>query len=192
MLPRFILFYPWFFFSPGSQTLFGKFCIPIIVPNPPKASATALSLASPSYRGQILPPSRPLHPTSPRYPSGYTRGKSARTLPIITDRVRLARHVKDLQSHLLPVQNARNPPTDPPVQGQLHPAICPSRELPAPSCYFQSDSGKLERDSISSRRNPCCDVHFNRKRPTLPSLHSFSASIIICSLVTPFTSAGRS
>ena len=114
------------------------------------------------FASVFTPPRQLVTGQSPRYPLRYARRKSDRTFPVITDHVRFTGHVKNLQPHILPVQNTRHPPTDPSVQGEFDPIIRPSRELPAPGCYFQPDSGKLEPDTISFRRNRCCDSILDR------------------------------
>ena len=174
---RFILFPPYFlliFFSPSLSRL---------DPKPYSVNSVFPSLCSQHRPSSNHSPTHSFASVStPRYPSRWP-------LPIVTHHVRFPGHVKDLQPHVLLVQNTRHTPADPSVQGQLNPIIRPSRELPRAGCYSKSDSGELEPSAV--RQNPCCEIPQQREL-TLPSLHSFSASITIRSLVSPFTSTDRS
>ena len=173
MLRRFLFFlFSRLFPGRWPQTLFGKFCVSH--QGTPQSPAAPVHRPSPATLAAHLPPR----------PSGYVRRKSARASPVLAP---LARHVQDLEPHVPPVQDACDPPAHPPVHGQLDPAVRPRRQLPAPGCYFQPQRGKLDRDSISFRQIVVATTEL-----TLPALHSSSASIIICSLVRPFTSTGRS
>ena len=68
---------------------------------------------------------------------------------IVTDHLRwLTGHIKDLESHIVLVQNACNSTTNPSVQGEVDVIIDLSRQLPRPWRYFQFDGGKLGKKGI--------------------------------------------
>jgi len=181
-----------FFFSPSlqwpfcSQTLFGKFCIPpIIVPNPPAVTTASVTSAITSRASPIC--LRLHHP--------FSRQGTPPPFPV---KIRPNPPLHHSSSPLRqPCQES--PPPYPPYPKHTPPADRPVRSGPVQSHHPPEPSVveicllfPVGQRSARAQPHQLPAKLLLRNRPTFPSLHSFSASITTFSLVSPFTSTGRS